>query len=215
MRGGDGRDAPTAGAALFGRGGALPGDIHLSCAGILSGGRLRLWREPFEKLALEYIEEYDRKALDCPLHAGAAEVLEALEAQGLRQLIVSASKQKALEEQGVQVKGAEMTMEPPRPQPSPPTTLRRLCAWLTSWKSLRTCRTCTTPWISPRKSPLLWTSKRAGYPLRTEGLPIGRPFFALDPVLAGRFWKEAPMGKSLVEYEHPCGSMSTNKCLNG
>ena len=56
-------------------------------------------REPFEKLALEYIEEYDRKALDCPLHAGAAEVLEALEAQGLRQLIVSASKQKALEEQ--------------------------------------------------------------------------------------------------------------------
>ena len=56
-------------------------------------------REPFEKLALEYIEEYDRRALDCPLHAGAAEVLEALEAQGLRQLIVSASKQKALEEQ--------------------------------------------------------------------------------------------------------------------
>ena len=40
-------------------------------------------------------------------------------------------------------------------------------------------------------------------------------FFALDPCVGRAVLEEAPMGKSLVEYEHPCGSMSTNKCLNG
>ena len=102
---------------------------------------------------------------------------------------------KALEEQGVQVKGAEMTMEATTPATVTANDARRLCAWLTSWKSLRTCRTCTTPWISPRKSPLLWTSKRAGYPLRTEGLPIGRPFFALDPCVGRAVLERSAHGK--------------------
>lgn len=60
---------------------------------------LDLQREPFEKLAVEYIEEYNRRALDCPLYPGAGEVLARLKELGCRQLIVSASHRDALAQQ--------------------------------------------------------------------------------------------------------------------
>ena len=56
-------------------------------------------REPFEKLAVEYIAEYNRRALSCGLYPGAREVLKKLSAAGFYQLIASASERSALREQ--------------------------------------------------------------------------------------------------------------------
>ena len=102
---------------------------------------------------------------------------------------------KALEEQGVQVKGAEMTMEPPRLLRLPPTTRRRLCAWSTVWRSLRTCRTCTTPWTSPRKSPRLWKkSKCAGNLANESASRVARGAF----LWAECFWRRGGRGLGLL-----------------
>lgn len=56
-------------------------------------------REPFSRLAAEYIAEYDRRALLCPLRGGARAALEELARRGIQQVIASASHKKALEEQ--------------------------------------------------------------------------------------------------------------------
>ena len=56
-------------------------------------------REPFSQLAVEYISEYDRRALGCPLRAGAEAALAELRRRGVKQVIASASHKKALEEQ--------------------------------------------------------------------------------------------------------------------
>lgn len=67
---------------------------------------LDLEQEPFEKLAVEYITEYNRRALRCGLYPGAVEVLEELQAGGFNQIIASASERGALVEQ-VENCGAE------------------------------------------------------------------------------------------------------------
>lgn len=60
---------------------------------------LDLEKEGFAQLAEEYIRPYNREALGCGLCPGAREALEGLKAQGVKQLIASASHQEALEEQ--------------------------------------------------------------------------------------------------------------------
>lgn len=56
-------------------------------------------KEPFEALAVEYIEPYNRAALGCGLCPGAREALEWLKQAGVRQVLVSASHEDALREQ--------------------------------------------------------------------------------------------------------------------
>ncbi len=56
-------------------------------------------RHPFPDLAAEYIRLYDPASLACPLASGAREALAAAGAAGLRQVILSASEQGALERQ--------------------------------------------------------------------------------------------------------------------
>lgn len=56
-------------------------------------------KEPFEELAVEFITEYNRRALSCGLRPGAREALESFAAAGCRQLIASASERAALREQ--------------------------------------------------------------------------------------------------------------------
>lgn len=60
---------------------------------------LDLAREPFGELAVEFITEYNRRAMGCGLRRGAREVLEALRGRGYAQLIASASERGALLEQ--------------------------------------------------------------------------------------------------------------------
>lgn len=55
--------------------------------------------EPFSLLAQEYILPYNRAALGCGLCPGARQALDWLRGQGVRQVVVSASHQGALEEQ--------------------------------------------------------------------------------------------------------------------
>ncbi len=64
----------------------------------------------------------------------------------------------ALEEQGIETKGAEMIMVATTPATVSVTTRRRSCASSTSSRSSRIFRTSTTPWISPTRSPRLSTS---------------------------------------------------------
>lgn len=56
-------------------------------------------RDPFPALAQEYMELYRPQSLDCPLQAGAREVLSQLRDGGVRQLILSASRLDDLERQ--------------------------------------------------------------------------------------------------------------------
>lgn len=56
-------------------------------------------REPFAELAEEYIVPYNRAALGCGLCPGARGALERLKGAGVRQVVVSASHEKALAEQ--------------------------------------------------------------------------------------------------------------------
>lgn len=60
---------------------------------------LDLEREDFGELAVEYISEYNRLALECGLYPGTEQVLAALESLGYVQLIASASEQGALQQQ--------------------------------------------------------------------------------------------------------------------
>ena len=69
----------------------------------LSAG-LDLVREPFEELAVEWTQLYGELSSGCGLFPGAGEVLRELEANGVAQLIVSASPQETLERQ-VKVQG--------------------------------------------------------------------------------------------------------------
>lgn len=55
-------------------------------------------REPFEKLGDEFIEEYERRKIECPLQEGAVEILSENNGKGISQSIISASKQDSLEE---------------------------------------------------------------------------------------------------------------------
>lgn len=59
-------------------------------------------KEPFEALAVEYIEEYNQLALGCGLRAGAQAALQAFAAAGCQQVLASASKKSALEAQVAQ-----------------------------------------------------------------------------------------------------------------
>lgn len=59
-------------------------------------------KEPFEKLAAEYIEEYNRRARKCGLCPGGVEALEAFAEAGYAQVLASASEKRALEEQVAQ-----------------------------------------------------------------------------------------------------------------
>lgn len=56
-------------------------------------------REPFETLAEEYMGEYHGAARHCSLFPEAERVINWLRGRGVRQVIVSASRQEALEEQ--------------------------------------------------------------------------------------------------------------------
>ena len=53
-------------------------------------------KEPYEQLAEEYMEIYDRLVKTCLLFPETEEALEAMDALGVRQLIVSASRQDKL-----------------------------------------------------------------------------------------------------------------------
>ncbi len=60
---------------------------------------LDLDKEPFEGPAEEFMRGYRRRSAGCALMAGAAEVLDALDALGAVQVLVSASRQDDLERQ--------------------------------------------------------------------------------------------------------------------
>ena len=60
---------------------------------------LDLEREPFADLAEEYMALYQPNSLSCPLQEGAAETLRALQVQGIRQVLLSASNKSYLMEQ--------------------------------------------------------------------------------------------------------------------
>lgn len=55
-------------------------------------------RESYDQLADDYIEIYARRQLDCQLHAGATDVLQACQERGLSQSILSACHQAMLVE---------------------------------------------------------------------------------------------------------------------
>jgi phosphoglycolate phosphatase len=54
--------------------------------------------EPFEKLAVEYCDDYDARIGECGLHAHVTNVLEALLRRGANQYLLSAHEQRALSE---------------------------------------------------------------------------------------------------------------------
>jgi len=54
--------------------------------------------EPFADLAVEYLAEYDARVGECSLHREAASIVERLAGRGVRQVILSASKQESLED---------------------------------------------------------------------------------------------------------------------
>ena len=56
-------------------------------------------KEPYETLAEEYMEIYDRLVKTCPLFPETEEAMDAVDALGVRQLIVSASRQDKVDEQ--------------------------------------------------------------------------------------------------------------------
>ena len=56
-------------------------------------------RHPFAALADEYMRLYTPRSLDCPLQPDACAVLDALRAQGMRQVMLSASKRENLQQQ--------------------------------------------------------------------------------------------------------------------
>jgi phosphoglycolate phosphatase len=59
---------------------------------------LDLAREPFERLAHEYMEQYDRRHRECRLQPGVREVLATLSARGCTHSVLSATEQSRLEE---------------------------------------------------------------------------------------------------------------------
>lgn len=56
-------------------------------------------REPFEELAVEWVELYLEKSAGAALREGARELIEKLNAAGVEQIVLSASEQKMLEGQ--------------------------------------------------------------------------------------------------------------------
>jgi phosphoglycolate phosphatase len=52
--------------------------------------------DPFEKLSDEFMAVYNRRVRDCPLRAGARDILAAGQARGITQSILSAMKQETL-----------------------------------------------------------------------------------------------------------------------
>ncbi|MFQ9681952.1 MAG: hypothetical protein ACLRZH_19300 [Ruthenibacterium lactatiformans] len=57
-------------------------------------------RHPFAALADEYMRLYTPRSLGCPLQPDACAVLDALRAQGMRQVMLSASKRENLQAGG-------------------------------------------------------------------------------------------------------------------
>lgn len=55
-------------------------------------------RDPYEQLAVEFMERYDRRWRECRLQPGARQVLDTLAARGLSQSILSACEQSRLNE---------------------------------------------------------------------------------------------------------------------
>jgi len=53
---------------------------------------------PFERLAAEFMEQYDRRRFECRLQPGARQVLDTLASRGCRQSILSAYEQSRLDE---------------------------------------------------------------------------------------------------------------------
>ncbi|MCH5352913.1 MAG: HAD family hydrolase [Acutalibacter sp.] len=56
-------------------------------------------KEPYERLAEEYMDVYDRMVKTCPLFPEAEEALDSMNALGVRQVIVSASRHDKLTDQ--------------------------------------------------------------------------------------------------------------------
>ena len=54
-------------------------------------------REPFEKLGLEFIEDYHVRRPECRLQEGAVDMLASLDARGIAQAVLSASEHTSLE----------------------------------------------------------------------------------------------------------------------
>ncbi len=55
-------------------------------------------REPFEHLTSEYMEQYDRRRVECTLQPGARQVLTTFSARGYIHSVLSATEQSRLEE---------------------------------------------------------------------------------------------------------------------
>ncbi|VGO17937.1 hypothetical protein PDESU_06539 [Pontiella desulfatans] len=53
-------------------------------------------QDPYNRLAEEFIEEYERRRFECALHAGARELIARLHGQGIPQAVLSAYQQDAL-----------------------------------------------------------------------------------------------------------------------
>ena len=56
-------------------------------------------QEPFEDLAIEYMDLYQPQSFDCPLRPGIMETMDALRSCGVCQIILSATRQEFLETQ--------------------------------------------------------------------------------------------------------------------
>ena len=57
-----------------------------------------LEQESFDAVSEEFIEEYERRRLDCQLHRSARALIAAFERAGLEQLVLSAYRQETLDE---------------------------------------------------------------------------------------------------------------------
>jgi phosphoglycolate phosphatase len=55
-------------------------------------------KEPYEELAAEFIQEYERRRFECRLHKGARETLENMHSKGMNMSILSAYAQTSLEQ---------------------------------------------------------------------------------------------------------------------
>jgi phosphoglycolate phosphatase len=54
--------------------------------------------EPFEKLSNEFIGEYERRKMECPLREGSVNILKRNSEKGIQQSIISASKQSSVDD---------------------------------------------------------------------------------------------------------------------
>lgn len=54
-------------------------------------------KEPFEDISHDFVDSYYGSVHECPLHGGTRQILQALQAAGYRQMVLSATRQDLLE----------------------------------------------------------------------------------------------------------------------